>query len=46
MGMLEVGNTIATMRYGGGSIMPWGCFATGGTVELHKIDGKEFKTLA
>ena len=32
-------NTIQTVKYRGGSIMLWGCFAAGGTGALHKIDG-------
>ena len=32
-------NTIPTLKHRGDSIMLWGCFAAGGTVALHKIDG-------
>jgi hypothetical protein len=32
-------NIIPTIKHGGGSIMLLGCFAAGGTGELHKIDG-------
>ena len=32
-------NTIPNMKHRGGRIMLWGCFAAGGTGELHKIDG-------
>ena len=32
-------NIIPTVKHGGGNIMLWGCFATGGTGALHKIDG-------
>ena len=32
-------NTIPNVKHGGGSIMFWWCFASGGTGALHKIDG-------
>ena len=32
-------NKIPTVKQGGGSIMLWGCFASGGISALHKIDG-------
>lgn len=32
-------NTIPTVKYGGGIIMLWGCFAAEGTGALHKIEG-------
>ncbi|KAG2467805.1 TCB1 transposase, partial [Polypterus senegalus] len=33
-------NTIPTMKYGGGSIMFWGCFSAAGTERLVRIKGK------
>lgn len=36
---LKPHNTIPTVKYAGGSIMLWGCFAAEGTAALHKIDG-------
>ena len=32
-------NTILKVKYGGGSIMLWGCLNTGGTGALQTIDG-------
>ena len=34
-------NTIPTVKHKGGSIMLWGCFASGEPGVLHKIDGIE-----
>lgn len=32
--------TYCVEQHSGGSIMFWDCFATNGTGELHKVDGK------
>ena len=32
--------TISTVKYGGGSIMQWGCFSAAGTGRLVRIEGK------
>ncbi|KAL0162929.1 hypothetical protein M9458_042325, partial [Cirrhinus mrigala] len=33
-------HTIPTVKYGGGSIMLWGCFSSAGTGKLVRVDGK------
>ena len=33
-------NTLPTVRHGGGSVMLWGCFASSGTGNLQRVEGK------
>lgn len=39
-------NTILTVKYGGGSIMFWGCFAAGGLVHFTKLIANEERALS
>ncbi|KAK1794552.1 hypothetical protein P4O66_001278 [Electrophorus voltai] len=36
----HLANTIPTVKHGGGSIMPWGCFSAAGTWRLVRVEGK------
>ena len=35
----EEKNTLPTVKHGGGSVMLWGCFASNGTGNLHRVEG-------